>query len=84
MIWHVYPTVGRRDAFRPDRFRDGDRELRVPIESPGTPQEVRTHRMWRVIDAHHLKIHDVATELYRSAVAVYTADLRIPRRDADF
>jgi 7-cyano-7-deazaguanine synthase in queuosine biosynthesis len=80
MTWHVYPTIGRRDSFRPAPIHSDDSELRIPIESSGVPHEVSTHLVWRTIDTHHLKVGEVATELYRLAVAVYTADLRIPRK----
>lgn len=79
MTWHVYPTIGRVDNFRPTHLNETDREVRIPIESPGAPNEISTHRVWEVLDLHHLTVNDTAIDLYRFAVAVYAADTRISR-----
>lgn len=82
MTWHVYPTIGSRDLFRPEKFREGDKKLRIPIDSPGVPNEVRSSRTWGILDSHRLNVQEIVVELYRVAVAAYSADVRIPRKDA--
>lgn len=83
MTWHVYPTIGQKDSFKPEVDRDGgDGELRIPIECPGDPTEVSTHRVWTEIDEKRLDVAQTAVDLYRLSVAVYTADLRIKRDHA--
>ena len=84
MTWHVYPTIGRRDNFRPPNIRDKDREVRIPIESSGVPNEISTHKVWEILDLHHLNTNDVAVELYRLAVGVYSSDIRISRNGNAF
>jgi 7-cyano-7-deazaguanine synthase in queuosine biosynthesis len=82
MKWHVYPTIGVRDLFRPDNIRSGDRELRIPIDSSGIPNEIRSEKTWKILDSRRLKVQNVAVELYRTAVAVFSADMRILRNTA--
>jgi len=82
MRWHVYPTIGPGDSFQPENLPNGDKKLRIPIDSPGVPKEIRSSKTWGVLDSHHLRVQDIAVELYRVAVAVYSADIRIPRNTA--
>ena len=82
MTWHIYPTIGSTDSFRPGQLHSDDNELRIPIESPGVPNEIRSNRTWNVLDSHRLRVQNIAVELYWLAVAVYSADIRIPRSSA--
>lgn len=78
MRWHVAVQVGDGDH-RVD-FSKGDGILPVPIDSTGAPASL-SHNAWELLGRNRLPHPPPAVvDLFRMAAAVFSADVRIPRK----
>ncbi len=84
MTHHLYPVIANR-ARKPHKgIPSGASLIEVPLDTHRRESAVGTNT-WRVLDGYRLSPTRTAVELYRLAVLVYTADLRLGRgktRDA--
>lgn len=80
MTSHVTCRVGKNDSFSPN-VASGENHFVLPVEVPGHPDELGSD-VWEIVDRQRLTPTQKATDLYRIAATVQSADLRISRKEA--
>ncbi|MHB8901358.1 MAG: Qat anti-phage system QueC-like protein QatC, partial [Thermoguttaceae bacterium] len=81
MTWHVISRVGADDSFVPE-ISSQDPRLEASFERPGDPSQVGNDVMEKLLKSTKARPSNIATDLLYLAMAIYAADLRIPRRFA--
>lgn len=79
MNWHVITRIGAADGFEPT-IPASDPSVLAAIERPDDPWLVRNNVLSRIEDKTGAAPQPAAVDLLYLAMAVYAADLRIPRR----
>ena len=82
MIWHLVVNVGPTDIYAPD-LSTSDARLLIPFDHPTSPWHVGNDTERVLADTLHAQPNPVIRDLLRLAVAVYSADLRVPRKRTD-
>jgi hypothetical protein len=80
MTWHVVALAGAQDTFAPT-LKDGDETLFVPFNVPGHVDTFASN-VATVFMKNTIAPSPAADDLLNAAIAAYTADVRIPRKDA--
>jgi hypothetical protein len=83
MIWHLIVTVGATDLYTPADLKPTDARLLIPLDHPTSPWHVGNDIESTIIDTLNAVVAPVVRDLVSLAVAVYAADLRVPRDRAD-
>lgn len=81
MTWHVITRVGGEDSFVPE-ISSQEPRLEASFERSGDPWQVGNDVLDRLQKTIKARPSDVGIDLVYLAMAVYAADLRIPRRFA--
>lgn len=81
MTWHVITKIGADDTFDP-AVSSQEPRLEASFERPGDPWEVGNDVLDKIQKLVTARPADTALDLVYLAMAVYAADLRIPRRFA--
>ena len=79
MNWHVITRIGAADGFEP-AIPASDPRILAAMERPDDPWLVGNNVLSRIEDKVGTAPQTVAIDLLYLAMAVYAADLRIPRR----
>lgn len=79
MSWHLIVNVGPADVYAPD-LNPSDARLLIPFDHPTSPWHVGNDTERVLTETLHARPHSVIQDLIRLAVAVYAADLRVPRK----
>ena len=82
MIWHLIVNLGPTDLYAPD-LSPSEARLLIPFNHPTSPWRVGNDTERVLTETLHAQPHPVIRDLIRLAVAVYAADLRVPRRRTD-
>lgn len=81
MKYYVTVRAGNADNFTKGSLLSGEREIIVPLDQTTSKQLIRNN-LWQILDSARLSPSDRCVDLLRAAIAVYSADLRIERRNA--
>jgi len=82
MTWHLIVTVGTTDLYTPD-LKDTEARLLIPLDHPTSPWRVGNDIESTIADTLNAVAAPVVRDLVALAVAVYAADLRVPRHRTD-
>lgn len=82
MMWHLIVNFGAGDLYAPD-LETTDVRLLIPIDHPTSPWRVGNDTERVFADILGASPHAVVRDLIPLAVAVYAADLRVPRNRTD-
>jgi 7-cyano-7-deazaguanine synthase in queuosine biosynthesis len=82
VTWHVITRVGTDDSFVPEIAAQEPR-IEASFERSDDPWQVGNDVLERIQKVTGSRPSDIAIDLLYLAMAVYTADLRIPRRFAE-
>jgi 7-cyano-7-deazaguanine synthase in queuosine biosynthesis len=82
MMWHLIVTIGPTDLYAPN-LSPSDARLLIPINHPTSPWYVGNDTEQVLVETLDANPHPVIRDLIRLAVAVYAADLRVPRKRTD-
>lgn len=82
MMWHLIVNVGPADLYGPD-LAPSDARLLISIDQPTSPWHVGNDTERVLAETLAAVPHPVVRDLVRFAVAVYSADLRVPRGRSD-
>ena len=82
MIWHLIVNVGPTDVYAPD-LSPSDARVLIPFDQPTSPWRVGNDTERVLSEELHAQPHPVIRDLLRLAVAVYAADMRVPRKRTD-
>lgn len=78
MTWHLIVTQGPTDLFSPP-LKDTDARLLIPIDHPTSPWHVGNDVESVITKVFGVSPPLIVRDLLRLAIAVYSADLRVPR-----
>jgi 7-cyano-7-deazaguanine synthase in queuosine biosynthesis len=82
MMWHLIVNIGPTDVYAPI-LSPSDARLLIPIDHPTSPWYVGNDTERVIAETLDASPHPVIRDLIRLAVAVYAADLRVPRNRTD-
>jgi len=82
MMWHLIVNLGPTDVYAPN-LSTSDARLLIPIDHPTSPWYVGNDTERVLSETLEANPHPVIRDLIRLAVAVYAADLRVPRKRTD-
>lgn len=82
MMWHLIVNVGPTDLYAPG-LSATDARLLIPLDHPTSPWRVGNDIDDVLAETLGVSPDPVVRDLIRLAVAVYAADLRVPRKRSD-
>jgi 7-cyano-7-deazaguanine synthase in queuosine biosynthesis len=82
VIWNLIVNIGPTDTYGPP-LEPTDLRLLIPIDHPTSPWHVGNDIERVLVESLGVKLTPMLRDLVRLSVAVYTADLRVPRQRSD-